>query len=422
MTKADKDYYRTHVPAVPQSDMERMKGRRSAENFCVFLYNSTGTLFVRCFHRYYNGEVTEMQRYVFAEDGCARYGLSQDRKTWTERKEFREPVFTVGGNPYLTYRDNSYIVIGWGRLRYTWLKYACAKDYPGTHLLEYFRFYRKQRNAEYLLKSGYAELVKDAVEGSDHGNLCWKENNLLKMLRLNRTEFALLRGQEERYCDYMAYRNAFPDCKPEELLQFSEFFAWKFGTLYSILRNSGLNIRQLYRYLKSQDIELNDYRDYLEECKKPAYSLTDDQIRRPGHFRESHARTASQIKWQHDEKTREAFAKAIPVRNTLEFASGELLIRQPVSVDEITAEGRLLHHCVGGYAERHALGKLHILFIRKKSEPDVPYYTMEVSESGEIIQVRGLKNCQPTEDVKRIVDAYKEYIKPIFGKEARKTA
>lgn len=422
MTKEDKEYYRTHFPPVPQSYMERMKGKRSAENYSVFLHNITGALFVRCFHRYYNGEVAEMQRYVFTDGGCVRYGLSDDRKTWTERKTFREPVFVFGGNPYYTYRDNSYIVIGWERLRYTWLKYACAKDYPGTKLLEYFRFYRKHRNAEYLMKSGYAELVQDAVEGSDHGDLNWKENNLLKMLRLNRTEFALLQGQEKRYCDYMAYRKSFPDCKPDELLQFSEFFSYNFGTLDSILRDSRLHIRKLYRYLKSQNIEPNDYRDYLTECKKLEYSLTDDQIRRPKHFIEAHARTASQVKWQHDEKTREAFAKAMPMRKAMEFASGGLLIRQPYSVDEITAEGRVLHHCVGGYAERHARGKLHILFIRKKVEPDVPYYTMEVSTSGEIIQVRGIKNCAPTYEVSQIVEAYKEFIRPLFGQKVRISA
>ena len=309
MTKADKDYYRTHFPAVAGSDKKKMCGRHRAENYCVLLHNSTGTLFIRCFHRYYDGTVAEVHRYVFAEDGCVRYGLSQDRKTWTERKEFREPVFTVGGNPYLTYRDNSYTVIGWDRLRYTWLRYACAKDYPGTHLLEYFRFYRKHYNAEYLIKSGYAKLVQNAVECRDHAAVDWNENDLLKMLRLNRTEFALLKGQEKRYCDYMVYRNAFPDCKPEEILQFAEFFGYKFGMLDSILRDSGLHIRKLYRYLRSHGVELNDYRDYLTECKKLDYSLTDDQIRCPKHFMEAHTRTASRVQWQHDEKMRDAFTK-----------------------------------------------------------------------------------------------------------------
>ena len=419
MTKAKKCYYQTRFPAVTKSDMEQMHGKHRAENYCIFLHDSTSTLFIRCFHRYYNGAIAEVQRYVFAEDGCVRYGLGQDGKTWTERKEFREPVFTLGGNPYMTYRDNSYTVIGYDRLRYTWLKYACAKEYPGANLLEYFRFYKKHYNAEYLLKSGYSGLVKDAVDQRCFVDIDWKENNLLKMLRLNRTEFAMLKGQENRYREYMEYRKIFPDCKPEELLQFEEFFGYKFGILDRVLRNSGLHIRKLYRYLKSHDVEINDYCDYLTECQKLKYDLSDDAIRCPKHFTEAHARTTSRIQWQHDAKTLKAFRKAMPERKKLEFASGELLIRQPRSMDEIIAEGRMLHHCVGGYAERHARGELHILFIRKQAEPDVPYYTMELSTGGDVVQVRGLKNCYPSASVAEFVERYKNYIAPQNNKKAR---
>ena len=47
---------------------------------------------------------------------------------------------------------------------------------------------------------------------------------------------------------------------------------------------------------------------------------------------------------------------------------------------EIEDEGRILSHCVGGYAERHAMGKLSIMFLRKVSEPDKPYYTVTETE------------------------------------------
>jgi len=84
--------------------------------------------------------------------------------------------------------------------------------------------------------------------------------------------------------------------------------------------------------------------------------------------------------------------KRLAERVCLEFSADGLLIRQPHSLQEIEDEGRILSHCVGGYAERHAMGKLSIMFLRKVSEPDKPYYTVEVSQYGGIVQCRGYRN------------------------------
>ena len=118
----------------------------------------------------------------------------------------------------------------------------------------------------------------------------------------------------------------------------------------------------------------------------------------------------------------EVFAKHQKERRKLEFQSGNLLIRQPKNMGEIINEGRNLHHCVGGYAKRHAEGKLHILFIRRKSSPDQSFYTMEVSTDDRIIQVRGLRNCNPTPEVTALIEEYKPYLDKILAKKERVTA
>ena len=93
-------------------------------------------------------------------------------------------------------------------------------------------------------------------------------------------------------------------------------------------------------------------------------------------------------------------------------------------MQEIIDEGKALCHCVGGYAERHAKGKLHIMFIRKADKPDVPFYTVEVDLFGKIVQVRGQRNCKTTPEVDAFIEAYKEHLAEVFGKQqkARKTA
>lgn len=98
------------------------------------------------------------------------------------------------------------------------------------------------------------------------------------------------------------------------------------------------------------------------------------------------------------------------------------MIIQPKQLSDIAYEGKVLSHCVGGYAERHAKGALSIMFIRKKSEPDKPYYTMEVSADGKIVQVRGKRNIAPNKEVEDLIKGYKAYLEKIFSDKRRKTA
>lgn len=85
---------------------------------------------------------------------------------------------------------------------------------------------------------------------------------------------------------------------------------------------------------------------------------------------------------EQNRKEREQRAKLnkvkIEFRKTLEFEDKDYLIRLPVDKNEIVKEGMELHHCVGGYAERHEVGDTTIMLLRKKSEPDKPFYTIEV--------------------------------------------
>ena len=60
---------------------------------------------------------------------------------------------------------------------------------------------------------------------------------------------------------------------------------------------------------------------------------------------------------------------------------------------ELLNEGRVLHHCVGGYVDRVLSGESYIVFLRKAQAPQVPYVTINVSASKKfIIQIHGVNN------------------------------
>ncbi len=84
----------------------------------------------------------------------------------------------------------------------------------------------------------------------------------------------------------------------------------------------------------------------------------------------------------------------------LEYISNKkgLCVIAPVNPAKLVEEGKALRHCVSGYIERVTKGYTSVVFIRKTSEPDTPYFTVEV-QNGLIKQIHGNCNCNPNKDV-----------------------
>ena len=430
MKQERKEILLRSFPPVPENIMTKIgEKKKTAQNFVVFLTRGD-ELFARCFHQYYNGTVAERQRYVFAKDGCCRYGTESDGR-WVIRRDFREPVFCAS---YGYNFDNTYSVLNMDAINQSCMRYSCADKYHGKLLIEYLQLYIRHPNIEYLMKSGYGLTIEEQEVYSYfwsirqkvviNSNINLKSNNLLKMLGLNRTEFQTLKDSECYYNSYICWRYEYPKYKPTELLHLAKAFDCEFTTAKRISEQTGVRQKRIARYLVENGIYLRDYQDYIRQCQELRYNLHDTAICMPKDFSKMHLRLSQIIKYNHSEKSRKAFEENYPARAALEYAGEKYFIRQPRSMDEISAEGKVLSHCVGGYADRHAKGTLNILFIRKIDAPDDPLYTMELSVDGEVKQVRGLRNCDPTKDAKAFVEEYKQYISPLFDKrqKARITA
>ncbi len=426
MRKERKEALLHSFPAVPKTIMDQMMGR-GAQNFVVFLTNGN-ELFARCYHRYYHGEIVERQRYVFAvKEGHCRYGFDEV-EGWGIRQEFREPLFCAKSYGYSF--DNSYTVLNMEAVSESCMKYSLA-DRSGTDLLmEYLRIYCRHPNMEYVKKAGYQPLI-ETQRGSWGGlrslkpdpNIDWKSDNVLKMLRLNRKEFRLLKGREHLHEKYLFWRDTYPKFSPKELIALAESIGYDMQNFAKICKLIDKTPQRLAKYLADQGIgALIDYADYIRQCTELRYDLHDTAICFPHDFREMHGRLSALIKYQHDLETLAEFKKRIPEREFLNYQSGGYLIRQPVSMEEITIEGEKMHHCVGGYAERHANGRLHILFIRKANEPDKPYATLELTTYGNVVQCRCQRNADPPQEVWNFVNEWLDHIRPYFEKKERKSA
>ena len=107
-------------------------------------------------------------------------------------------------------------------------------------------------------------------------------------------------------------------------------------------------------------------------------------------FRQRQAMYAEETRKQEERRRKDNKLK-LEFRQQLNYEDENYLIRLPVDGDEIQQEGLTLHHCVGGYAYNHESGATTIMFLRKKSEPDKPFYTIEVEIGVADGKVAGLR-------------------------------
>ena len=98
------------------------------------------------------------------------------------------------------------------------------------------------------------------------------------------------------------------------------------------------------------------------------------------------------------------------LKKALEWKDQNVGIFIPESLAELTMEGKILHHCVGSYKKDVALRKEGILFLRKLSCPDTPYYTLDVVKEPNgkytVRQCHGNCNSNPTPEV---IEALKKW-------------
>ena len=111
--------------------------------------------------------------------------------------------------------------------------------------------------------------------------------------------------------------------------------------------------------------------------------LNEQQQQRQAMYAEEARQRAERIQKENKPK--------LEFRGQLNYDDENYLIRLPKDEDEICKEGMSLHHCVGGYAHEHSIGSTTIMFLRKKSEPDKPFYTIEVEIGVADDKVAGLR-------------------------------
>ena len=152
---------------------------------------------------------------------------------------------------------------------------------------------------------------------------------------------------------------------------------------------------------------LRDYWNMLSQVQNGLPS----ELLFPRDIRAAHDLVALRVKEKTDENINTGIVAFAASLDWLSFSDEEtgLFIRVCKTQDELIKEGKYLSHCVGTYAKMFSKRETCILFIRRVSAPEIPFYTLEYRD-GKVIQNRGKNNRDRTEEVEIFEAKWLEYI------------
>lgn len=141
-----------------------------------------------------------------------------------------------------------------------------------------------------------------------------------------------------------------------------------------------INLEKITNYLKKQNCNNSRgaglYLDYIDMV-----GFDDKELFYPKMLEIAHDEAANTLEFKKTKKSKDAFKRVYAKYSQLEWTDGELSVILPRYPEELTQEGKTLHHCVGRYVEKHAGGKDIIFFVRHKRRPERSYYTLNIDFS-----------------------------------------
>lgn len=332
-------------------------------------------------------------------------------------------------------------------LQGTAMQYADLEGYleekrHNRNPIYFLEYHAKYPVIEFLWKAGYRNIVHNRIFGMDRENrnaILWERKKLKECFKFPLRILKLMPPEEWKLDDvqranylWKNYGERITDAEMQTALQSRT----DVQSLTGAMPYAGIG--KILKYIQKQTEKRKEekghttytlegiiraYRDYLRECEQLHFDLHDREILFPKDLVAAHDRTMKQIAFEKNKADQEKFQKAVEKLEKFAWSEGEFFIRPAREQMELMAEGKTLHHCVGGYIKRMAEGETAIFFLRKASEPDKPFYTLELQKK-RVIQCRTEHNASydRNPDVKNFVDMWMEKVVKKGGKKKAKEA
>lgn len=260
---------------------------------------------------------------------------------------------------------------------------------------------------EQIVKAGLFQLVDDILEYRATDAIKRKGRKPTDFLSVTKKEFRRLRDMNggAKELKWLQFEKSSGRIIKDEEIYWMAKEELEPKDLQFVLDR--MSICQVRHYLVKQSEKSGDdishilqvWKDYLSMAGKLRLDVYDSIIYRASDLQRRHSEAVIQMEEKKKEIRRRELEEKyvgfqeqlIALKEKYEFSAGEYQIVAPKSIDDILYEGDTLHHCVNktdNYFDRIASKESYILFLRKKENPEVPFYTLEVEPNGTIRQKR----------------------------------
>lgn len=271
----------------------------------------------------------------------------------------------------------------------------------------------KYANYEQIFSAGIEDII------SDGGRFAYKINDIPKgLIKLAQTKNIKL---SNRFLEYykenpdahlLAYNLEYmslTDSNIEAMLNASIWRNPKYHSYFNVLINEyGYNAKKLLLYidqlktleaLDSTFSIIQELYDYARMMK----TISNKFEKYPRHFLTTHKIACRNYNRLKKEFSEELFKKRIT--KDYECTFGDYCFIYPNSTQDIKDEAVAQNNCVASYIDKVIDGNCHIMFLRKKDNPDKSLVTIEIQQN-QIVQARRRFNYSISEEEQEAVDKW----------------
>lgn len=248
---------------------------------------------------------------------------------------------------------------------------------------------------EYAAKIGAWDFLRDLImlDKKNVRLVDWKAKKLHDFLRMSKPEAdeVIAEGCDKRQVVLMHYRKLSAAVAKQWMNK---------GFYHEVVKDAendlGDNGEDIVKYLLKQKQGANGIhvlRDYRRAAEQLGRDTDVPGIRWPKDLTRAHDEATASVETLMRENAQKGYSELYKtLRQKYEYVTKEYMAIVPPQLSDIKLEGKLQHHCVGGYVDRHARGQCTIVFIRRTMLPLMPLYTVELRPDGTIVQIQGFNN------------------------------
>ena len=310
----------------------------------------------------------------------------------------------------------------------------------GEFPLAYLLRQRKRKSLENLVRAGWVYTIDSAIAEEIRANArqgCYldtiadftqaRPHAMLRMTRREASAFGARRWNYQKAALWMRCEGLSPASFQDYISRYGVYETEKAVEAFGVE-----TFQRIDAYLKRQETRGGDransdalgmYRDYRNMLRKTGGGETAVELY-PPNLRRAHDRVMQAIEAEKNKEVDKKFASIREKWSALEWSDGTICAVLPRKSGDLTREGKVLHHCVGGYAHNHTTGSM-IIFIRHARRPERSWFTLNIDVKGNKwveVQLHGYgneyahgKTLHIPEEVRAFVDRWeKEVLTPVF--------